>query len=226
MRVAMPTATDQVWIHQAPKNATRNPGSLLYGVVDDRGTLAWISRNAQRRLKYTRLRGRMCERKGRPGVSGPLNRAGHISRIRMCKAIESENPTLCSSLPYPSLGQSLRQTALLTLNCVARYINLCNGMLEMVYADFLDALGQAGLSVRAFAELVGMNPNSISNYARNGELPTHLALIAVLVAGISELGGDYRSVMSKVELAPKKPRGGSRRGRFGGDRQSNLDLEV
>lgn len=96
----------------------------------------------------------------------------------------------------------------------------------MLYAEFLDALGRAGLSVRAFAELVGMNPNSISNYARTGELPTHLALIAVLVAGVSDLGGDYRRVMSKVELAPKKPRGGAGRGRFGGDRQNNLDLEI
>lgn len=96
----------------------------------------------------------------------------------------------------------------------------------MLYADFLDAIGRSGLSVRAFAELVGMNPNSISNYARTGELPTHLALIAVLVAGVSELGGDYRRIMSKVELAPKKPRGGAGRGRFGGDRQSNLDLEA
>lgn len=96
----------------------------------------------------------------------------------------------------------------------------------MLYADFLDALERAGLSVRAFAELVGMNPNSISNYARVGELPTHLALIAVLVAGVGELGGDYRQIMSKVELAPKKPRGGAGRGRFGGDPQSNLDLEA
>lgn len=94
----------------------------------------------------------------------------------------------------------------------------------MIYSDFLDELGRAGLSVRAFAELIGMNPNSLSNYARSGELPTHLALIAVLVAGIGELGGDYRLLMSKVELAPKKPRGGARRGHFGGDRQTNLDL--
>lgn len=96
----------------------------------------------------------------------------------------------------------------------------------MLYTDFLDELGRAGLSVRAFAELIGMNPNSVSNYARTGELPTHLALIAVLVGGISDLGGDYRRVMSKVEIAPKKPRGGAGRGRFGGDRQSNLDLEI
>ncbi len=96
----------------------------------------------------------------------------------------------------------------------------------MLYADFLDAIGRAGLSVRAFAELIGMNPNSISNYARAGELPTHLGLIAVLIVGVSDLGGDYRRIMSKVELAPKKPRGGAGRGRFGGDRQNNLDLEI
>ena len=58
----------------------------------------------------------------------------------------------------------------------------------MSYANFLLELERAGLSVRAFAELVGMNPNSISNYARNGEMPTHLALIAVLVA---ELGSTW-----------------------------------
>ena len=50
----------------------------------------------------------------------------------------------------------------------------------MPYADFLEELRKAGLSVREFAELMGMNPNSISNYARKGDLPTHLALIAVL----------------------------------------------
>ena len=96
----------------------------------------------------------------------------------------------------------------------------------MTYADFLTELGKAALSVRAFAELVGMNPNSISNYARTGELRSHLALIAVLLAEISDMGGDYRQVMSKVELTPKKPRGAARRGRFGGNRQSALDLDA
>ena len=95
----------------------------------------------------------------------------------------------------------------------------------MTYADFLEELTKAGLSVRAFAELVGMKPNSISNYARTGELPTHLALIAVLIVGISEMGGDYRRIMSRVPVMPKKPRGGARRGHFGGDRQTNLDLD-
>jgi transcriptional regulator with XRE-family HTH domain len=95
----------------------------------------------------------------------------------------------------------------------------------MSYADFISELERVGLSVRAFAELVGMNPNSISNYARNGELPTHLALIAVLVAELGSHGLDYRQAVTKVEVAPKKPRGGARRGRFGGDRQISLDLK-
>ncbi|EJN6721453.1 MULTISPECIES: DNA-binding protein [Pseudomonadaceae] len=94
----------------------------------------------------------------------------------------------------------------------------------MPYSDFLAELQKAGLSVRAFAELIGMNPNSLSNYARCGELPTHIALIAVLVAGISEMGGDYRQIMSKVALTPKRPRGGARQGRFGGDPQQDMDF--
>ena len=93
----------------------------------------------------------------------------------------------------------------------------------MRYADFLEELRKAGLSVRAFAELIGMNPNSISNYAGTGEVPTHLALIAVLVAGISEVGGDYRRIMSRVKRVRKQPRGSARRGRFGGGRQAKLN---
>ncbi|WP_232844035.1 regulatory phage cox family protein [Allopontixanthobacter sediminis] len=94
----------------------------------------------------------------------------------------------------------------------------------MPYADFLTELTRAGLTVRGFADLVGMNPNSITNYARQGELPVHLAFIAVLVAELAVHRLDYRNAMAKVPLAPKKPRGGARRGHFGGDRQASLDL--
>ena len=69
-----------------------------------------------------------------------------------------------------------------------------------------------------WAELIGMNPNSISNYARTGELPTHLALIAVLIVVISEMGGDCRRIMSRVERVRKQPRGSARGGLFGGGR--------
>ncbi len=94
----------------------------------------------------------------------------------------------------------------------------------MTYAQFQTEMARAGLSIRAFAELIGMNPNSVSNYARAGELPTHLALIAVLVAEMGARGLDYRRVIAKVEVTPKKPRGRAQRGQFGGDPQAPLDL--
>lgn len=93
----------------------------------------------------------------------------------------------------------------------------------MPYAEFLAELERAALSVRGFADLIGMNPNSITNYAARGEVPQHIAIVAVLVAELATSGGDYRTAIAKV--APKKkPRGGSRRGYFGGDRQPSLDL--
>lgn len=94
----------------------------------------------------------------------------------------------------------------------------------MPYADFLAELERAGLSVRGFAELIGMNPNSITNYSRRGDLPQHIALVTVLVAAMAAQGLDYRTVIAKV--APtRKPRGATRRGHFGGDRQASLDLQ-
>ena len=95
----------------------------------------------------------------------------------------------------------------------------------MVYADFIARLEKIGLSVRGFAELIGMNPNSVSNYARKGELPSHLALIVVLVVAVGEMGGDYRRIISTVGVTPKKPRGRGRHGQFGGDGQTKLELE-
>lgn len=94
----------------------------------------------------------------------------------------------------------------------------------MLYTHFLDALGRSGLTVRAFAELIGMNPNSISNYARKGEVPTHLALISTLISELHSLGGDYKTVIQNLKITPKRPRGGAREGHFGGDRQDDLDL--
>lgn len=94
----------------------------------------------------------------------------------------------------------------------------------MSYSDFLLEIQTVNLGVRAFAELIGMNPNSLSNYARQGELPTHIALIAVLVVGVAQRGGDYRQIMSRIALTPKRPRGSAKRGRFGGNPQQAMDF--
>ena len=96
----------------------------------------------------------------------------------------------------------------------------------MTYYDFLAELGKAGLSVRAFAELVGMNPNSVSNYASTGEVPRHLALIAVLLAEMNVHDLDFQPAIERVSANRKKPRGRGKLGRFGGDKQDQLELEA
>jgi len=94
----------------------------------------------------------------------------------------------------------------------------------LTYADFLTELGRAGLGVRAFADLVGMQPNSVSNYARSAEVPAHLALIAVLIAELSVQGLDYRRAVAKVALTRKRARGRAQTGQFGGSPQVALDF--
>lgn len=94
----------------------------------------------------------------------------------------------------------------------------------MDYQTFVNELGKAGLNVRQFAELVGMNRNSVSNYA-NGDVPRHLALIAVLLGELNHHNIDFHPVVSRVSLTQKRPRGRAKPGKFGGDRQEELDLQ-
>lgn len=94
----------------------------------------------------------------------------------------------------------------------------------MTYAEFLLELDHAALTVRDFAALVQMNPNSVSNYARSGEVPAHLAVIAALLAELRQNGIDHSSVFSRIQIAGKRPRGGAERGHFGGNPQGRLGL--
>lgn len=94
----------------------------------------------------------------------------------------------------------------------------------MTYDEFLAELGKAGLTVRGFAELVSMNRNSVSNYARSSEVPRHLAVIAVLLAELNMHGIPFQTAIERVGYSRKKPRGKGKPGRFGGDKQEQLEL--
>ena len=94
----------------------------------------------------------------------------------------------------------------------------------MTYQQFLGELGKAGLSVRAFADLIGMNRNSVSNYADREEMPRHLAIIAVLLGEMNLRGIPYQDAVARAGVTTKKPRGGAKPGRFGGDKQQELEL--
>lgn len=93
----------------------------------------------------------------------------------------------------------------------------------MTYDEFQRHLGKAGLKIHQFANLVKMNRISISNYGKKGEVPSHLAVIAALLGEMAERNIDYRAVLSRIDIAPKKPRGAGI-GKFGGDPQEDLDL--
>lgn len=91
----------------------------------------------------------------------------------------------------------------------------------MAYDEFKRHVGKAGLTIRAFAELLKLNPASVSNYSKSGEVPSHLAVIAVLLAELAERKVNFREVLDRAEITPKKSRGAGK-GKFGGDPQNLL----
>lgn len=96
----------------------------------------------------------------------------------------------------------------------------------MTYSFFISELRKAKISVREFADLIGMNPNSISNYASSGVVPTHLAVIIVLIAEMQRNGIDYQGIINSLELSPKKPRGAGKTGSFGGTHNNHPELDL
>lgn len=94
--------------------------------------------------------------------------------------------------------------------------------LNMKYDEFLTELSNAGLNVRRFAELISMNPNSVSNYASTGNVPRHLAVIAMLLAELRRQGVDSQHATERVGAICKKPRGSKRAGRFIREEQAEV----
>ena len=69
----------------------------------------------------------------------------------------------------------------------------------MKYEAFKVELKRAKLSVKAFAEILDMNPTSITNYRRRGTVPKHLATIVVLLAALTERGISYHEILEKAD---------------------------
>ena len=79
----------------------------------------------------------------------------------------------------------------------------------MEYTEFKRHLGKAGLTVAEFASLTGKRSPSISNYAVTNDVPSHVALIAVLMGEMADHGIDFRAAAAKVEFKTARPRGRS-----------------
>lgn len=85
----------------------------------------------------------------------------------------------------------------------------------MTYDEFQRQLGKAGLTLREFAGLLRMNPNSITNLSNKGNVPKHLATISALMGEMAEHRIDFRGVLAKIEIEPSRPRGSGIEGKFG-----------
>jgi hypothetical protein len=70
----------------------------------------------------------------------------------------------------------------------------------MNYEEFRHQLGKAGLTNKAFAELLDLNPNSITNFKAKGNIPSHLAVIVVFMAEFRDRGIDFKIMIEKLEL--------------------------
>jgi hypothetical protein len=94
----------------------------------------------------------------------------------------------------------------------------------MNYEAFVAELARAGLTIREFASLLGMRPNSITNNRKRGDVPDHLAVIAALLSELRVSGIPAAPVFARLGLTKKKPRGAAAVGRFAGDKQGILEL--
>ena len=74
----------------------------------------------------------------------------------------------------------------------------------MPYTEFQRLIGKAGLSIKEFAELLGIKPNSIMNYSKQGVVPTHIAVIVALISTMKDEGLDFYPVFEKVKSYSKE----------------------
>ena len=74
----------------------------------------------------------------------------------------------------------------------------------MPYEEFQRLMGKAGLSIKEFAALLDMKPNSITNYSKQGVVPTHIAVIVALISTMKDEGLDFYPIFEKVKSYSKE----------------------
>lgn len=77
----------------------------------------------------------------------------------------------------------------------------------MTYDEFKRHLGKAGLSIKEFAGLVKMHPAAVANYGASGHVSKWLAVSAALMGEMADRGVDFRTVLSRIDIAPAARRG-------------------
>jgi len=69
----------------------------------------------------------------------------------------------------------------------------------MTYADLQINLIEMGLSIKDLANLLSMNPNSITNYKSNGMIPINLAITISLISSLKKAGLSPEDIINEVK---------------------------
>jgi hypothetical protein len=71
----------------------------------------------------------------------------------------------------------------------------------MDYPKLVEELRRAGISGRELTRILGMHPNSISNYHARAAVPNHIALIATLLRTGAEAGVSFEGALEEFKRA-------------------------
>jgi hypothetical protein len=74
----------------------------------------------------------------------------------------------------------------------------------MKYEEFKQQVKRSGLTLKAFANLLGINPISISNFKARRDVPDQLGLIACFMAEYKEKKLDFMDVFDHAGLLEKE----------------------
>ena len=69
----------------------------------------------------------------------------------------------------------------------------------MTYTDLQIELLEIGLSIKDLANLLGMNPNSITNYKRTKVIPLNLAITISLISYLKKTGITPENIINEIK---------------------------
>lgn len=76
----------------------------------------------------------------------------------------------------------------------------------MVYEELTRNIGKSGLKIKEFAELIKVNPSSITNLKKKGTVPKNLAIIAVLLGELVDKKIPYNHLFEDIDIQEQKAR--------------------
>lgn len=68
-------------------------------------------------------------------------------------------------------------------------------------------LGKASLTNRRFAQLLGMNEKSLTNMAKKGVVPNHVAALSLLMGLLADNRVPFQEQLEKEHFVKAEPRG-------------------